>query len=163
MILPIHILQSLDLLGFITFILRIFLNLNLNFPILSSVELGDYSYKIHIGDYKFWIGVDGLIGAVYTLKTKSISFPIAGGLHFTRMATIDVGGGTSVSNYGFGVNIGLERNITNTLYFSIRVLGFIDFITTDNHQNISELFQDKTHFDYINWGINPMIGVGIRR
>jgi hypothetical protein len=144
-------------------LLGLFINANFNLPFVSTVNYKGDSYDIKQSDYKFWLGIDGLIGPVFNvLRKENFNIPIAFGIHILRMATVEVGGGTSNSSYGLGLNIGLEKNINEILYFLVRLQSYVDFINKNNKENVYEFFHNKTHFDILGWGIEPMIGIGIK-
>jgi len=137
----------------------ILLNLNLNLPLLQINRFGDNKYSTNRGDYDFWLGIDGLIATTF----KTNNFPIAIGLHFFNMKTAIINyGNSSILLLGLGMNYGHEFLLTSNIFIVIRFSIYFDFFSNKNEQNVYQFFNDKTHFDIINFGITPMIGIGYK-
>ena len=145
-------------------IFGLYINLNLDLPIINITNYNNTSYVSNWSDNIFWIGIDGLIGPIFCLiKNENLRIPVSFGFHIIRMTTIYNGIGSITKNYGVGINFGIEKNLDKNLYISMKLSGFFDMLSNNERQNIYEFFTDRVHFDNRNWGIAPIIAIGLRK
>ena len=148
---------------YFTDVFGLFLNMNLNFPFINFVSYNNTSSITNWSDKIFWLGIEGFLGPAFNIvRNQKFSIPIVIGFHIMRMNTIYDCKGAITRNYGFGMNIGYERNMNKNFYVSLRVFTFFDLVSNTDQKNIYEFFSDERHFDNRNWGIAPTLGIGLR-
>ena len=143
--------------------LGLFINLNLNFPFVNMTSFDNTLYTTHWGDGIFWIGIEGLFGAVFIpVNEERFRIPIAVGVNMMSMTTIHDGIGAITRNYGFGMNFGFQYYVNKNISISLKIFCYVNLISMNERENIYEFFTDGKKFDNKNWGIAPMIGIGFR-
>jgi hypothetical protein len=134
---------------------------NLIFPQELKATAEGVTVTTNADQYKSILGVDMLLGPVFTLYTQGkIKVPLAVGLHFMMLSSSAEAAASIGYGFGLGVNLGVEFSPIKRIYVFGRVQGTWDFFGSTTVFTSQESVSDSGKLTML--GINPNIGIGFR-
>jgi len=141
--------------------------INIFFPSKFTLSAMGESATVDSSAYDFLQAMDMLIGPVFILyDSEKITVPLGAGLHIMQLLTTAGSISTSSYTFGLGANISGEYNVSEKVYFFVRLQLTLDFYSTGSAEQYvyygGYSYKEKVNVSgaLTTFGINPAIGIG---